>query len=147
MMTQNHIIAGFVVSQVVANPLIGIPLAFASHFLLDLFPHPTSEMGIRFQSPLKITRDRVTLAFMSSFGILVTVMFCLLIFKRGFDWYVLACLISANFMDLWWQAWPLLTFGDRSKIREDHLFILVKNPYFNIVINQVVSLAGIIYLI
>ena len=34
-----HIIAGAVVAAKIWNPLLGLPLAFLSHFLLDALPH------------------------------------------------------------------------------------------------------------
>jgi len=35
----NHIITGGLIGALVPQPLIAIPLAFASHFLLDMLPH------------------------------------------------------------------------------------------------------------
>ena len=34
-----HILAGAVVAAKISNPVIGLPLAFLSHFLLDALPH------------------------------------------------------------------------------------------------------------
>lgn len=35
----NHIVAGALIAAVIPQPLIAIPLAFLSHFLLDALPH------------------------------------------------------------------------------------------------------------
>jgi hypothetical protein len=35
----NHVIMGSVVVAAVGNPVLGVPLALASHFLLDALPH------------------------------------------------------------------------------------------------------------
>ncbi len=35
----NHSIMGSIIMVSVANPVIGLPLAFASHFILDALPH------------------------------------------------------------------------------------------------------------
>ncbi|MET1033051.1 MAG: hypothetical protein ABWX94_00965 [Candidatus Saccharimonadales bacterium] len=39
MMASNHMLAGAVVATGVQQPLLIVPLAFASHFLLDMLPH------------------------------------------------------------------------------------------------------------
>lgn len=39
MTATNHAVMGSIVAVGVANPVIGLPLAFASHFLLDSLPH------------------------------------------------------------------------------------------------------------
>jgi hypothetical protein len=39
MTASNHAVAGAVIASVVANPVIAIPLAFASHFVMDAMPH------------------------------------------------------------------------------------------------------------
>lgn len=39
MMATNHMLAGAVVATGVQQPLLIVPLAFASHFLLDIVPH------------------------------------------------------------------------------------------------------------
>ena len=35
----NHIVAGALIAAVIPQPLIALPLAFASHFVLDALPH------------------------------------------------------------------------------------------------------------
>lgn len=35
----NHSITGSIIAVSITNPVIGLPLAFASHFILDLLPH------------------------------------------------------------------------------------------------------------
>lgn len=39
MTATNHAVMGSIVAVGVANPVIGLPLAFASHFILDALPH------------------------------------------------------------------------------------------------------------
>ncbi len=39
MVLTSHILAGAAVAAKIQNPLIGLPLAFFSHFLLDALPH------------------------------------------------------------------------------------------------------------
>ena len=143
-MIQNHLLAGYFVSQAISNPVLGIPIAFFSHFLLDLFPHPTEEMEVKFQSPLTNKRDRVTLTFMLSFGLLTSLLVVGLTIKRGLSIYALACMISANLVDIWTQFLPIIK-GTRLEIKKDHLFQPIKNTYVNIAIHQLFTLAGILY--
>ncbi len=39
MTASNHVVAGALIATAVANPLAAVPLAFASHFVLDMLPH------------------------------------------------------------------------------------------------------------
>lgn len=39
MTATNHVLAGTVIALVIKQPLLVAPLAFLSHFLLDMFPH------------------------------------------------------------------------------------------------------------
>ncbi len=145
-MIQNHLLAGYFVSQTISNPVLGIPLAFFSHFLLDLFPHPTEEMEVKFQSPLTSKRDRATLIFILSFGLLIGLLVMVLTIKRGLNIYALTCMVSANLVDIWTQLLPLVK-GTRLGIKKDHLFQPIKNTYINIAIHQLFTLAGIAYLL
>lgn len=146
MMIQNHLLAGYLVSQTISNPVLGIPLAFFSHFLLDLFPHPTEEMEVKFQSLLVSKRDRATLAFMLSFGLLISILVVVLTIRRGLGVYALSCMISANLVDIWTQLLPIIK-GTRLEIKKDHLSQPIKNTYVNIAIHQLFTLAGILYLL
>ncbi len=146
MMIQNHVIAGLVISQMTSNPVLGISASFLSHFVLDLFPHPTQEMKIMFQSPLASRRDKVTLAFMTSFGVLITGFVLYLAIQNNVGWYGWACMIAANLVDIFSQGLPLLN-NKRLNIKVDHPYKLISNPYVNIVLNQLFTFLGLIYLI
>jgi len=39
MTAQNHALAGTIIGLTVANPLVALPMAFLSHFVLDAIPH------------------------------------------------------------------------------------------------------------
>lgn len=39
MTSSNHVMTGAVIALVIKQPVLAIPLAFASHFLLDMVPH------------------------------------------------------------------------------------------------------------
>lgn len=39
MTATNHILCGAVIATLIQNPVLGVPVAFASHFVLDALPH------------------------------------------------------------------------------------------------------------
>lgn len=39
MLAVNHFVTGVAIGTAISNPLIAVPVAFASHFLLDVLPH------------------------------------------------------------------------------------------------------------
>lgn len=39
MTATNHVLTGVLIASVVPNPVVGLPLALLSHFLLDALPH------------------------------------------------------------------------------------------------------------
>lgn len=43
----NHALTGGLIATAIANPMIGLPVAFLSHFLLDVLPHFGEAYGKR----------------------------------------------------------------------------------------------------
>lgn len=39
MTASNHVVAGALIATAIAQPVVAIPLAFASHFVMDALPH------------------------------------------------------------------------------------------------------------
>jgi hypothetical protein len=52
MLETPHGLVGMVIAAIVPNPLIGLPLAFLSHFVVDMLPHWNWEPDAR---PLSLT--------------------------------------------------------------------------------------------
>jgi len=45
MLIISHVIIGATIAKAIPNPLVSIPLAFLSHFLLDMIPHAQAPTG------------------------------------------------------------------------------------------------------
>ncbi len=91
----NHAMTGGVIGLVIGGP-IAIPIAFASHFLLDWMPHLGFEkledrMASRNRLLTAITIDGILLAIVFGFG-----------FVHGLPWYVFASMLAAISPDFVW---------------------------------------------
>ena len=146
-MLQNHILASYFIYKAFPNPLIGIPLSFASHYVLDTVSYPSKEMEISLQSEMASNRDKVTFAFTISFLILTSTIVLFLIAKKNeFNFKFIIYMISANLPDIYGQIIPILK-GKRKEALDGHKFELTHNPYIKIFLNQMLTLTGIFYLI
>jgi hypothetical protein len=58
MTATNHAITGAIVGLAISNPVLALPLAFASHFLIDMLPHFGFEGNRGFGEALKHRRSR-----------------------------------------------------------------------------------------
>jgi hypothetical protein len=101
MTATNHAVTGAVIAVVVSKPALALPLAFLSHFVLDLMPHfglPGTNLFTRgspkdFQKVLKID---ITLSVI--FGLLL-----LIVLKDPLHrWLPLLCSFVATSPDLVW---------------------------------------------
>lgn len=73
MTATGHAVIGMVIAAKVANPVFGIPLAFASHFLADVFPHWDTGTHWRTKNPKRFLIESafdVALSFIVGFTIL-----------------------------------------------------------------------------
>ena len=145
-MLQNHMITGYVISRIIPNPLISIPLSIASHYFLDLTTYPSKEMEIALQDDLKTLRDKITIYFVMSFLVLTSIIILILVIKNPKTTYIsYLCMIAANLPDLPGQIIPLIR-GKRGTIKYNHTHQIVHDPYLKMTINQVYTLLGIFYL-
>lgn len=55
MLETPHVIVGAAIASKIPNPLISIPLAFASHFVLDLVPHWNPHLNTEIKKYGKVT--------------------------------------------------------------------------------------------
>lgn len=97
MTLSNHMITGAVIGAVATNPWVGVPVAFVSHFVLDMLPH------YGYEGPSEMIRDKFTLFWFVTItdGLLVISLLSILFF--GYDRLdlVLYALIAAS-PDLPW---------------------------------------------
>jgi len=64
MLETPHVIVGAAIATKISNPLISLPLAFGSHFLLDKVPHWNPHLNTETQKHGKITKK--TTAFVAT---------------------------------------------------------------------------------
>jgi len=70
MTATNHALSGAIIVTIISVPVIGLPLAFLSHFALDSLPHYGAPYGARSRFTVTVWAvDAVTLAVL--FGLLV----------------------------------------------------------------------------
>jgi hypothetical protein len=87
----NHALTGAVIASVVGQPILAIPLAFASHFLLDSMPHFGEEFGQR--KRFTKTVWMVDFVLLSSFLVLLVL---------TSNWLLLAGAVAAISPDFAW---------------------------------------------
>jgi hypothetical protein len=147
MMLQNHIIAAVVISRLVPNPIIGLSLAFGSHYLLDLMSYPSKEMEITLQSKRESARDKITFFFASSFFVLLSIMIVLLVWYKGeLTLYTMIAMIVANIPDVVEQLIPSIK-GTEKLTKYGHPFEIIKNPYLEFTFHQGLTLAGFVFIL
>jgi hypothetical protein len=101
----NHALTGAVIASVVGQPLLAVPLAFASHFLLDSLPH----FGEDIHPLSKFTKKVwiIDFVFLSSFVLLLIV---------SSNWLLLAGAIAAISPDFAW-IYRFIVKEKRGKLR------------------------------
>lgn len=98
MTATNHALTGALIGLAVANPVVALPMAFASHFVLDAVPHYGGS-----HNPLHWMRSRLFKSLL-----VVDVCFCIglvliLSSARPAHWLVAAlCAFVATSPDLFW---------------------------------------------
>lgn len=111
----NHALTGAIIGVVSGNPLVVIPTAFASHFVLDVIPHHNSKNG-----------DMTS----RKFAVVLTI--------DG-----LLCVVLAIILAIWQPAhWPLAIIGAFFAMSPDFMWV---PKYFRAIHNQpIVKPKGII---
>jgi hypothetical protein len=103
MTATNHMLTGAVIAAAVRQPLLVVPLAFLSHFILDMFPHfgvAESDSMERNKHPL--FRAVLTLDLVVLFAALIAVP---LFFDTNVPgWVLLLGMLSAWVPDIVWIA-------------------------------------------
>lgn len=92
MTATNHALAGAVIGLTVTQPVIALPLALASHFVMDAIPH----FGVGFAKNVK--RRRIFHSYLLIDAILLAIIMASLYFA-GVGWLVFACLFLAGCPD------------------------------------------------
>lgn len=100
MTATNHALAGAAIGLSISQPILALPLALASHFVMDAIPH----FGIKYAKS-KRNRKIFHLYLLIDAGLLAAVMISLLL--AGAGWLVFACLFLAGCPDFF-QAYNYL---------------------------------------
>lgn len=145
MTATGHAIIGTVIAAKVANPALAIPIAIASHFLADLFPHWDTGYHRDHKSKVKFFIESA-IDVLASFG--VSWLMISLLFPDTNLFYAFFIVIMAQLPD--WLTAPYLFF-DMKFFPFNYFYKIQK--YFDHrlgmpwgVINQVAILAAIIIL-
>ncbi len=97
MTAANHVVAGAVIATAFKNPVVALPLAFMSHFLLDALPH----YGIKDHTTPKFV-------YILSLDFAVATSFLLalaLLQPQGWQYFLLAAVVSASPDLMWLPRW------------------------------------------
>lgn len=97
MTATNHMLAGALVAVAVKQPLLAVPLAFASHFVLDSLPHFGYPNHMGFGEALK---KRLTIV-MLGYDVLALILLILL-FADKVSLLIVSCAFTAITPDLVW---------------------------------------------
>lgn len=96
MTATNHALSGALIGLVVTQPLIALPLAFVSHFVLDAIPHfGFDEHG----GHLKVKKKFHKVLYIDALLLTLLILFLLV---SGASWLVFACLFLAGSPDIIW---------------------------------------------
>ena len=98
-----HALVGGAIAASIPNPAIGIPLAFASHPILDMIPHWDLGMGWRKKSKFHLFLE-------SSLDLLLGVLLAYIFFGKNLNpFYFLACILASEIWDI--LMMPYLLWG------------------------------------
>lgn len=97
MTATGHALIGTLLAVQIQNPIVGIPIAFASHILADLMPHWDAGTHFEKKSLHAITLEAiadVVISFVASFALIYylfpttdyTYVFLMILSAQGIDW-------------------------------------------------------------
>lgn len=118
MLTTPHVVLGAAIATKIPNPLISIPLSFASHFLLDMVPHWNPHLNKEIKKFGKPTKKSTTLVIVDTTTSLILGSFIAYQAMPNINHTItiLACCLVAALPDL--IEAPYFFFGMRHKFFE-----------------------------
>jgi hypothetical protein len=106
MTASNHVVTGAVIAVAVGQPILALPLAFASHFVLDVLPHYGAD---NHTSRLFLYSLVVDMGIAASFLLY-------LVLQQPDSWLLLfACAVLAASPDLLWLPYWVLELRGKPK--------------------------------
>lgn len=101
MTTSNHLYAGALIGIAVGQPLLALPLAFASHFVMDAVPH----YGHAGEGYGDVFKHRLTFVVESLNIVAVPVLAYLLWGQSAWVWLAAVAALSPDFMWVYRYFW------------------------------------------
>lgn len=132
-----HFLIGSAITKLVPNPLIGLSLAFASHFILDFVPHNDFDLrpGVTIKEMLSYPAKRKLFIFgtMVLDGLLMISCLLWLFVRSGNPWYQIAGGLVGISPDLFEQILmilgvPLLGFQNQLQWRVSAKYGFISYP-------------------
>lgn len=119
MTATGHAVIGVVIAAVFPNPVIGIPLALASHVAADAFPH--WDIGT---NRSKKPRRRFVIEAFADLGISFILPYFLIMyfFPQTNLFYAYTCVIAAQFLDWASAPWVFLKIEHPSIFKSFYMF-------------------------
>jgi hypothetical protein len=98
MTATNHALTGALIGLVVREPLVALPVAYLSHYVLDALPHYAPAMPIA-----KLFKSRFFVAMLASDAVLCGLLVAVLAILQPDHWLLAAfCAFIATVPDLFW---------------------------------------------
>lgn len=118
MLSTPHVVLGAAIAVKIPNPVISIPLAFASHFLLEVVPHWNPHLNSEIKKYGKLTKNTVILIAIDAFVSLLLGFY--IARTQSLDtyhfWTIIAACLAAVLPDL---------------VEAPYFFMGVKNKFLN----------------
>ncbi len=108
MLETPHVALGAAIAVSIPNPLISIPLAFASHFILDMVPHWNPHINTEMKTYGKLTKPTLLII-----GVDLVLAIALTIFVAGTNPYIYIAAFMSILPDI--AEGPYFLFGFRFK--------------------------------
>jgi hypothetical protein len=106
----NHGMTGAVIAILLKEPVLALPLSFASHFVCDAIPHASLNKGVKsFDRTFNLT---LAADFIIAFSLMA--LLCTLFHRER--WLIWGCMIAAASPDLMWAYYDLYLGKLKSKI-------------------------------
>ena len=144
MLETPHVALGIAIAVAVPNPLISIPLAFASHFVLDMTPHWNPHLNTEMKKYGKLTNRTLFII-----GIDLVFALALTIFFAKANIYIYLAAFFAILPDI--AEGPYFLYGWRNKYLDDilrfQISIQANTNMFWGLLTQILVILGALYII
>lgn len=144
MLETPHVALGIAIATAIPNPLISIPLAFASHFVLDMTPHWNPHLNTELKKYGHLTKQTLFII-----GLDLTCAVLLTIFLANGNMYIYLAAFAAILPDL--AEGPHYIFGIRNKYLQIWInfqkSIQASANLFWGILTQVLVLLGSLYIL